>query len=263
MLDLILEQISKQHGLVIPEHDFLDLDYADDVTLLDTSVMNLATTLGHLETSFSLGTARVVDKNKIIKTGCWKICIRYYCLWTINEKYARIYLPGQCSELWLEMHKQHKPHNRPVRLRHEISSNTMVAEANKSPGVHFVHLALQFWDMDIAREGQDRGYRHFTCTTKDRYSAFDGSTSCLMLLLVHVLNYRRCPTLSPGVAQSFSDMWPAWVAVPWLMVRCLHYSGKHPPPGWKRLPGRPCRSWLQVDSDAPSLLLLSILSGHF
>ena len=41
-MDWILEQISTQNILRLPEYDLSDLDYADDVALLDASPANLA-----------------------------------------------------------------------------------------------------------------------------------------------------------------------------------------------------------------------------
>lgn len=52
-MDWILERVSSLSGIQLPEHDFHDLDYADDVALLDASPTNLASTLDHLESEAS------------------------------------------------------------------------------------------------------------------------------------------------------------------------------------------------------------------
>lgn len=48
-MNWILEQTASKNGVKLPEHDFSDLDYADDVALVDESASKLATSLEYLE----------------------------------------------------------------------------------------------------------------------------------------------------------------------------------------------------------------------
>lgn len=48
-IDWILERLASRNGIKQPEHDFTDLDYVDDVALLDESTSKLATSLEHLK----------------------------------------------------------------------------------------------------------------------------------------------------------------------------------------------------------------------
>lgn len=69
-IDWILERIASQNGVKLPEHDFTDLDYADDVALLDKSASKLVTSLEHLERGDSrLGLHVSWQKTKLQSLG--------------------------------------------------------------------------------------------------------------------------------------------------------------------------------------------------
>lgn len=44
-----MEQSINLHGIQLLEHIFTDLDYADDVTIMEESLSNLAKSLGQLQ----------------------------------------------------------------------------------------------------------------------------------------------------------------------------------------------------------------------
>lgn len=69
-MDWIIEQIASRKVVKLPEHDFTDLDYADDVLLLDESASKLATSLEHLRRKAShLGLHISWQKNKLQSLG--------------------------------------------------------------------------------------------------------------------------------------------------------------------------------------------------
>ncbi len=69
-MDWILERIASQNGIKLPEHDFTDLDYPDDVVLLDESASKLVTSLEHFEQEAShLGLHVSWQKNKLQSMG--------------------------------------------------------------------------------------------------------------------------------------------------------------------------------------------------
>jgi hypothetical protein len=52
-MDWIMEQAIERAGITLPEYSFSDLDYADDVALLDASATNLETALNKIESAAS------------------------------------------------------------------------------------------------------------------------------------------------------------------------------------------------------------------
>jgi len=135
-MDCILEPISTQNIFRLPEHDFSDLNYADDIALLDAFPANLASALDLLQTRASqLGLNVSWQKTKLQFLGDTtitdNITVRGQAVETVDDF---VYLGSvQSSDVRCSCSGHYTPY-RPGRICHEITSYNVAS--TEDPALH-------------------------------------------------------------------------------------------------------------------------------
>lgn len=262
-MDWILERIATRNGINLPEYIFSDLDYADDVALMDASISRLVASLDHVETEAShLGLHVSWPKTKLQRLGAANnatntadTVVRGRRVEVVSEfTYlgSTLSTDERCTP---DVTRRIGLAASAMRSFHILWRQKQVKLSTKLRLYQTCILSIllygsETWSLQT-RDSQRLQSFHMRCQRQIlciRWSDFVQNSTISartgLSSLTDMIASRRL-ALFGHVARMHNDI-PAHGALSCAVAR---RTERRPPPGWKRPPGRPRHTWLQQIGD--------------